>query len=52
MVREDAKNGPGRCSLLLRTVRSVNVCFALFLFEAHLGVADGLPEGPEWSMHR
>jgi hypothetical protein len=33
--------GPGRCSLLLRTVRSVNVCFALFLSEAHLGVAYG-----------
>jgi hypothetical protein len=38
--------GPGRFSLILRTVRSVNACFALFLSEAHLGVAYGSPKGP------
>jgi hypothetical protein len=35
--------GLGRCSLLLQTVRSVNVVFAVFLSEAHPSVADGLP---------
>jgi hypothetical protein len=44
--------GPGRCSLHLQTVHSVNASFAQFLSEAHLGVADGLPEGPGRSTHR
>jgi hypothetical protein len=35
--------GLGRCSLLLRIVRSVNVVFAVFLSEAHPSVADGPP---------
>jgi hypothetical protein len=43
--------GPGWCYLLLWTVRSVNACFALFLSEAHLVVADVLSEGPEHSAH-
>jgi hypothetical protein len=38
--------GPEWCSLLLRTVYSVNASFAQFLSEAHLGVADGRPKGP------
>jgi hypothetical protein len=36
-----SKLGPRRCTLLRRIVCSVNACFALFLSEAHLGVADG-----------
>jgi hypothetical protein len=39
--------GPGWCSLLHRTVHSVNVVFEVFLSEAHPGVADGLSEGPK-----
>jgi hypothetical protein len=38
--------GLGRCSLLLRTVRSINDVFPLFLSEALPGVADGPPQGP------
>jgi hypothetical protein len=45
---ERSKLGPEWCSLLIRTVCSVNVSFAQFLSEAHLGVADGRPEGPGW----
>jgi hypothetical protein len=44
--------GPRWCSLLLRTVRSVNVSFAQFLSEAYLGVADAPPERPGRSVHR
>jgi hypothetical protein len=44
--------GPGQCSLLLQTIRSVNASFAKFLSEAHLGVADVPPEGPGRSVHR
>jgi hypothetical protein len=44
--------GLGRCSLLLRTVRSVNVVFTVFLSEAHPSVADGPPQGPGRSAHR
>jgi hypothetical protein len=44
--------GPVWCSLLLQTVHCVNASFAQFLSEAHLGVADGPPEGPERSAHR
>jgi hypothetical protein len=33
--------GLGRCSLLLRTVHSVNSVFAVFLSESHPGVMDG-----------
>jgi hypothetical protein len=42
---------PGRFSLLLRTVRSVNSIFAVFLSEAHPGVADGPTQGPQLSAH-
>ena len=44
--------GLGRCSLLLRTVRSVNVVFTVFLSEAHPSVADGPPQGPKRSAAR
>jgi hypothetical protein len=44
--------GLRRCSLLLRTVRSVNTIFAVFLSEAHPSVADGPPQGPGRSAHR
>jgi hypothetical protein len=33
--------GLGRCSLLLRTVRSVNTNFVVFMSKAHPSVADG-----------
>jgi hypothetical protein len=35
--------GLGRCLLFYRTVRSVDLCFALVLSEAHPSVADGPP---------
>jgi hypothetical protein len=44
--------GLGRWSLLHRTVHSVNLRFSVFLFEAHLDVADGPPQGPGRSTHR
>ena len=51
MTRRSAL-GLGWCSLLLRTVRSVNDVFAVFLSEAHPGVTDGPPQGPRRSPHR
>jgi hypothetical protein len=36
----------GQCSLLHRTVCSVNLCFSVFLSEGHPDVADGPPQGP------
>jgi hypothetical protein len=44
--------GLGRCSFLLRTVRSMNDVFAVFLSEALSGVADGPPPWPGWSTLR
>jgi hypothetical protein len=44
--------GLGRCSLLFRTVHSVNDVFAVFLSEAHSGVADGPPQRPGRSTYR
>jgi hypothetical protein len=44
--------GLGQCWLLLRMVRSVNLCFAVFLSEAHSGVMGGPPQGPGRSAHR
>jgi hypothetical protein len=44
--------GLRRCLLLLRTVRSVYLCFPVFLSEAHLGAVDGPPQGPGRSTHR
>jgi hypothetical protein len=38
--------GLGRSLLSLRTVRSVDMGFALVLSEGHPGVADGPPQGP------
>jgi hypothetical protein len=40
------------CSLLLQTVYNVNTIFAVFFSEAHPGVADGSPQGPERSALR
>jgi hypothetical protein len=37
--------GLGRCSFLLRTIRRVNIVFAVFLSEAHPSVVDGPPQG-------
>jgi hypothetical protein len=36
--------GLGRCSLLRRTVHSVDLCFAVFMSEGHLGAVDGPPQ--------
>jgi hypothetical protein len=44
--------GPERCSLLLQTVHSINASFAQFLYETHLGVADGPLERFGRSTHR
>jgi hypothetical protein len=38
--------GLGRCLLFHRMVRSVELFYAVFLSEGHLGVADGPPQGP------
>jgi hypothetical protein len=38
--------GLGRCLLFHQTVRSVDLCFALVLSEAHPSVTDGPPQGP------
>jgi hypothetical protein len=39
-------HGLGRSLLFLRTVRSVDLYFALVLSEGHPDVADGPPQGP------
>jgi hypothetical protein len=44
--------GLGRCLLSHRTIRSVDLCFALVLSEAHPSVADGPPQGPGRSAAR
>jgi hypothetical protein len=44
--------GPERCSLLLRTTHSVNLCFRSVTVRGSPGVADGPPQGPRQSAHR
>jgi hypothetical protein len=44
--------GPEWCSLLLQAVRGMNASLSQFLFETHLGIVDGPPEGPRRFVHR